>query len=292
MQPELGISIYDYMDYRRFLEDYFRLRKTMNRHFSHRLFARKAGIKSSGYFREVTTGSRKLSKGKLPGFAKALELDERERTFFERLVAFNDAKAAPARRLLYEQVLRSLPPRVQQLKLSQMEYFSKWYHVAVREALSVIPVSDDPEPLAAALRPPITAAQARASLKLLAGLGLIERDAGGCWRARHASLLGRRDESAAVLMRAFQGEMLDRAREALESVPPSHRDISTTTMSVSAQALGRLKGAIEDFRKRVRDIVGADSGEDRVVQLNIQVFPLTRFSHLPTPPAGGIHAGV
>lgn len=290
MKAQLGISVYDYMDYRAFLADFFRLKKSVSRHFSHRQFARRAGIKSSGYFSEVTGGKRNLSKGKFPGFARALELDEREREYFERLVAFNDARPNQAKQVLYEQVLKALPSRAQQVKISQMEYFSKWYYVAVREALSVLPVSDDYDALAAALHPPITPAQARSAINLLEGLGLIERGEGGFWRARHASLLGKRDEASAVLVRAFQGEMLGRAREALESVPHVHRDISTVTMSVSAPALGRLKRVIEEFRKRVRDIVRSDRGEDRVVQLNIQMFPLTRFAHLPIPPDEDTHA--
>lgn len=292
VKANLGISLYDYMDYRAFLADWFRLKKSMNPRFSHRIFAQKAEIKSSGYFSEVTGGLRNLSKGKIPGFARALELDERERAFLERLVAFNDAKSSQAKQLLYGQVLKALPSRAQQVKLPQMEYFSKWYYVAVREALSVIPVSGDCNALAAALHPPITTAQARGALKLLERLSLIERDPGGVWRARHTALLGKRDEATAVLMRAFQGEMIGRARDALETVPQAYRDISTVTMSISSRGLGRLKGAIEDFRKHVRDIVRSDSGEDRVIQLNIQVFPLTRFGHLPVPPAEEAHAPV
>lgn len=278
------------MDYRAFLSDFFRLKKSMSRHFSHRLFARKAGIKSSGYCSEVMGGVRNLSKGKISGFARALEFDEGERAFFERLVAFNDAKPHQAKQFLYEEALKALPSEARQVKLSQMEYFSKWYYVAVREALSVLQVSDDHEALAAALHPPISPAQAKGAIKLLAKLGLIERNSHGYWRARDASLLGKRDQASAVMMRAFQGEMMGRAREALESVPHVHRDISTMTMSISSLAMGRLKGAIEDFRKQVREIVRSDSGEDRVVQLNFQVFPLTRFAHLPIPQAGETHA--
>lgn len=290
MKANPGISVFDYLNYREFLADFFRLKKSMNRHYSHRLFAQKAEIKSCGYFSEVVSGLRNLTKGKLPHFVRALELDERERVFFERLVAFNDAKSNQAKQLLYEQVIKALPSRTQQVKLSQMEYFSKWYYVGVREALSIVRTTDDYEALAASLHPPITAAQAKSAVKLLEGLGLIERDDGGAWKARHASLLGKRDESSAVLMRSFQGEMIGKAREALESVPQAHRDISTVTMSISADGMGRLKGAVEDFRKRVRDIVRSDRGEDRVAQLNIQIFPLTRFEHLPPPRGEEAHA--
>lgn len=271
-----GISVYDYMDYRKFLVEWFLHRKAVNRHFSHRLFASRAGITSSGYLSEVMTGVRNLSRKKVVHFAKGLELGEREAVYFDRLVAFNHAKTHSARQTLYEALVQSLPPKLQTLKRGQMEYFSKWFYVAVREALAIVKVAEDYGMLAARLRPPITAAQAKAAVRLLDDLGLVERGEDGAWRVRHVSLLSKRDESAPLLVRAFQGEMIAKAREALETVPWDQRDISTVTMSISAQGMQRLQAAAKEFRARAREIAQADRGEDRVVQLNIQIFPLTR----------------
>jgi uncharacterized protein (TIGR02147 family) len=277
MAEKSGINLFDYLDYRRFLADFFQLKKSLNKHYSHRLFAAKAEIKSCGYFSEVAGGVRNLSKNKVPHFARGLELDERERVYFERLVAFNHAKTNQAKQALYELMVQALPPKHQQIKRTQMEYFSKWYYVAVREALAICRVRDDYDELAAKLRPRITPAQAKSAIRLLGELGLIARDSEGAWRVRHGSLLSKRDEATALLVRSFQGEMIGKAREALETVPPGRRDISTVTMSISAQGMDRLKGAVEDFRKRVREIVQSDRGEDRLVQLNIQVFPLSQI---------------
>lgn len=277
MTSKPSILVYDYQDYRKYLAEWFEHRKSLNRHFSHRLFARKAGIKSCGYFSEVVSGTRNLTRSKIPLFARGLELDAAEAAYLERLAAFNHAKTHQAKQALYEQLIKALPTKVQPLRLGQMEYFTKWYYVAVREALSICKVKDDYEELAARLQPRITAAQARGAVRLLESLGLIERDAGGHWRARHASLLSKRDESSPILVRAFQGEMIGKAREALESVPQEHRDISTVTMSISGEGMGRIKAAVEEFRKRVREIVQSDRSEDRVAQLNIQLFPLTRI---------------
>lgn len=284
------IRVFDYQDYRVFLADWFAHRKTLNRHFSHRLFASKAGIRSCGYFTEVVNGVRNLSRTALPRFAKGLELDAGEAAYFERLVAFNHAKTAASKQALYADLIKALPAKAQQLRLGQMEYFSKWYYVAVREALAICVVKDDYENLAARLAPRITAAQAKAAVRLLHDLGLVERDAGGHWRARHATLLSKREESAPLLVRAFQGEMIAKAREALESVPQEHRDISTVTMSISAGGMSRIKEAVEEFRARIRDIVRDDRGEDRLAQLNIQLFPLTRVDDLPSPRPEDSHA--
>lgn len=283
MNAKAGIRIFDYLDYRKFLADFFQHKKSVNKHFSHRLFARKADIKSCGYFSEVVSGTRNLSRNKIAKFALGLELDDREKVYFERLVAFNHAKTHQARQTLYENMVKALPLKIQHLKQGQMEYFSNWYYVAVRETLSICKVKDDYEALASRLQPRITATQAKSAVRLLEGLGLVERDAEGHWRARHVSLLSRRDESSPLHVRAFQSEMIAKAREALETVPQQHRDISTVTMSISAGGMERLKGAVDEFRKRVREIVQSDQGEDRVAQLNIQVFPLTRIEDQHAP---------
>jgi uncharacterized protein (TIGR02147 family) len=277
METRARISVFEYMDYRKFLGDYYQFKKSLNRHFSHRLFALKAGIKSTGYFSEVLHGRRNLSKAQSQKFCKAMDLGEKEQAYFELLVDFCHAQSAVARQSIYESMLKAMPIKVQQVRQSQLEYFSTWYHVAVREALAIVKIKGKGDELAGLLDPPITAAQARSAIKLLQTLGLIVADPEGYWKASHVSLLSPEDPGSSLLLRAFQGEMMGKAREALDRVPQEARDISCVTMSVSGEGLGRIKGLVSEFHKRVLETVQTDRGEDRVVQLNLQVFPLTRI---------------
>lgn len=276
MEPTLP-KVYRYLDYRKYLGDFCAGKKALNRGYSYRLFCRKAGINSPGYLSEVIGGRRNLSKSYLPKFAQALDLDDQERSYFETLVAFGHARTDQARQSLYELLLESAPLKVQKLRRSQLDYFSKWYHVAIREALSVHPVPGDGEELADLLRPAITPAQAKAALRLLADLGLVERDAEGRWKARHASLVSRGDENESLLYRAFRKEMILRALDALDQVPADRQNSSCITLSVSAAGMDRILGHVEEFHRRVLETVQSDAGEDRVVQVNVQVFPLTRW---------------
>ena len=273
---EKMVSVFGYLDYRKYLSDYYQWKKSINTHFSYRLIAEKAGIPSTGYFSEVLSGRRNLTRAKVPKFAKAFNLDAAEEAFLLLLVAFSHAKNETAKHTVYESMLEALPVRAQRLKRSQQEYFSKWYYAALRESLAVLDVRDDFEALAAMLRPAITVPQAKAALRLLEGLELIARDSHGCWRATQTSLLSQRDESTVLLVRGFQAEMIGLARQALLDVPPDERDISCMTMSVSAQGLELVKARIKDCQDLIREIVHADNGEDRVIQLNLQIFPLTR----------------
>lgn len=270
------VSVYNYLDYRKYLADYYRAKKSINKHFSYRLIAEKTGIPSTGYFSEVLSGRRSLTRAKLPKFAQAFGLNAAEEAFLGLLVAFTDAKTESEKQMVYEQLLEAFPVRAQRLRRSQQEYFSKWYYVAVREALAVLDVREDCEPLAAWLRPAITVPQAKAALRLLESMDLVARDPQGCWRATQSSLLSQRDESTVLLVRGFQAEMIGLARQALFEIPPGERDVSCMTMSVSAQGLERIKAQVKECQDRIREIVHADRGEDRVIQLNLQVFPLTR----------------
>ncbi len=275
------VSVFDYLDYRKFLAEYYQERKSVNRHYSYRLIAEKAGIPSTGYFSEVLSGRRNLTRAKIPKFAMAFGMNAAEEAYLALLVAFTDAKTESAKQNVYELLVKALPVKVQRLKQSQREYFSKWYYVAVRESLAIHEIRDNPEALAALLRPAITAAQAKSALKLLEGLQLIARDADGRWRATQASLLSQQDESTALLVRGFQAEMIDLARQSLTEVPRDERDVSCVTMSVSRQGLDRVKAALKECRQRVLEIVQSDHDEDRVIQMNMQVFPitLTKASH-------------
>ena len=270
------VSVFAYLDYRKYLADYYNARKAVNRHFSYRMIADKAGIPSTGYFSEVLSGTRNLTRAKVPKFAKAFCLTDAEEEFLGLLVAFNHAKTDTAKQAVYELLVKAMPVKAQRLKQGQREYFSKWYYVAVREALAIHQVRDDVEALAASLVPAVSAAQARSALKLLEELGLIGRDGQGCWRATQGSLLSQQDESTALLVRGFQGEMIDLAKRALTETGKDERDISCVTMSVSALGLERVKAMIKDCQQRILEIVQSDQGEDRVIQMNLQVFPLSR----------------
>jgi uncharacterized protein (TIGR02147 family) len=46
-------AIFEYFDYRAFLRDYYLYKKSRNRNFSYRSFARKGDIKSPIFFKEV-----------------------------------------------------------------------------------------------------------------------------------------------------------------------------------------------------------------------------------------------
>lgn len=271
----LPVSVFDYFNYRSYLEDYYQYRKSLNPKFSHRYFARKAGYNSSGLYLLLTRGKQNLTPAYLPKFAKAMELDAREEEYFRLMVDFTHAGTSEAKQAILDRMVELLPPGAKELRREQADYYRSWKNVAVREALSVVDIRDNYADLASFISPPLSIRQARASLRLLASLGLIKKTSRGYWRATDA-VLASTPETAPLHVRGFQKAMMDLAKDALDQYPKGERNICCSTFSISRQGMDRLNLKVARFLRDIEDLVRSDEKEDQVFQLNLQLFPLSR----------------
>ena len=78
-------------------------------------------------------------------------------------------------------------------------------------------------------------------------------------------------------LRNFSIEMIDRARESLESIPVAKREISGLTMGLSSECMERIKQRIRIFKEEIVSMVVDDKNESTsVYQMNFQFFPLVK----------------
>jgi len=275
-------SVYDYRDYRAFLRDWWEHRKAIDRRLSLRAFAQRAGYESFSVYRNIASGLRNLTPRYLPGFQKALGLGEREKEFFALLVDFTHATTIEGRQERWEAMRRLLPLQAYRMDDRHREFWEEWHHVAVLQSLFVLDISDDHAGLGLFLEPPIGAMEARRSLKLMAKLGLIERNADGFWKPTGRSLVGG-FEVGQIHIRRHQDAMIEKAREALDRFPSSRRFVVGETLSIPASAEPELRRRIEGFQRDLVEWVLVQEGEDQVVQFNVQYFPLTRIRPRRSP---------
>lgn len=269
------MNIYAYYNYRKYLQDYYDYRKSEQRYFSYRVFARKAGYSSSGFYLDLVQGRKSLTPQMVKKFALALGLDEKETRYFQLMVDFTHASTPKSKQQVFDKMSELLPRAVKTLAKNQQEYYSKWYYVAVRESLSVLNINDSNiQEVALFLSPRITLPQAKQSIQLLLQLGLIEMQ-NGFYRSVNKTVTSGRDV-APLLVHQFQKQMIDLGKEALDNYTTTRRNISTTTMSVSADGLERIIRKIDMFQKEIIDIVHSDSGETMLCELNVQFFPISK----------------
>jgi uncharacterized protein (TIGR02147 family) len=267
------IDVFRYLDYRAYLADLYRLKKS--RGFSYRAFSRAAGLGAPNYLKLVIAGERNLTPKMAARFARTCGLAGEAAEYFEQLVEFNQARSADKRNRAYARLVGfSRYRREHKLEAAQAAYHSTWYLPAIRELVTSPHFREDPEWIAAELLPRIKVADAKQALATLLELGLLERDERGVLR-QTTSVLTTGPETTGMHVANYHAQMLQRAREAIELVPAANRDISALTFCIGSAGLSRLKTRIQEFRRELIALIEAETECDQVVQLNLQLFPLS-----------------
>ena len=271
-------DIFEYLDYRQFLQDYYRAGKEHQRAFSYRYLARRAGFSSPNFIKLVMDGSRNLGGDSPQRVARAFDLDGEETRFFVRLVAFGQADSTADKNEAYGAVAACRRFReARKIEHDTFEYLSHWYFPAIREMAARDDFRDDPGWISEQLWPTVPVREVKSALATLFRLELLVRDDDGRVRRGDPSVTTGH-EVAALAARNYHYEMLARARDSVEGCTRDHRDISALTVCVNGETIPLLKERIHRFRETMLDLCDSSDGPDTVYQLNIQLFPLTRTS--------------
>jgi uncharacterized protein (TIGR02147 family) len=268
-------TVFEFIDYRKYLAWYYQEKRSTFRHFSFRFFARKAGISSPSFLKHVIDGKRNLTRPVIEKFCTALALNKKEAIYFRNMVLFNQAKTSEEKQEHYA-VLRSLSGVIQEavLKTDQYDYFANWYTAVIRELVCTFDFKDDYARLAGAVIPRILPSQAKDAVKLLARLHFVKRRADGTYQQINPSITA---DSAitSLAVRAFTKAMIEHSKNALDAIEKSKRHISGLTLGVSPGTYSVLATEIEAFKDRVKTIVSRDANVSRIYQMNLALFPLS-----------------
>jgi uncharacterized protein (TIGR02147 family) len=153
-------------------------------------------------------------------------------------------------------------------------YYAHWYIPAIRELAARRDFRAEPRWIASTLMPAISTRQAVHALKVLRELGLLVSDERGELKQAHA-LVKTPDRPLGHHVVSFHRVMMERAAEALDIVPRAQREIASLTLCVSQAQLLALKEELAQFRNDLLHRYAAGEDARRVVQLNLQLFPLT-----------------
>jgi len=170
-------SIFEFIDYRQFLSEYYLNKKATSKYFSYRYFSQKIGLNSPSFLKAVIEGKRNLTRPMLERFCKALNFKEKESLYFKNLVFFNQAKTS-AEKQEYYLALTSMVEGVREslLNSDQFEVFSNWYIPVIRELVCLFDFKNDYSALASLTKPPIQPIEAKAAVELLLRLNMLERN--------------------------------------------------------------------------------------------------------------------
>lgn len=269
-------KIFEYLDYREFLQDYYRIRKEANSSFSLRAFSDKIGFKAKDFISRVMQGEKNLSEQSIQKVASGLRLGKRESEFFAALVLFNQAETAEERNSHYakmQEILKIVRFSESQHLMAHYQYqvYSDWRHLVVRSLIGMFGFSGDFKELGNRVHPKISPEQAKESVKLLESCGLISKKEDGSYELSQSAITtGNRTSKTAL--RGFHQKCLKLGADSIDRDQPSERNISGLTLGISKDGYERIVERINAFRKEIAFLAEEDQEADSAYQLEICFF--------------------
>lgn len=223
------------------------------------------------------TGKRHLSYSSIQKMSDVLMLKGVDRLYLETMHKYNITRPIEQRDKLFQRLMQVKERSLSTTKDKEtLEYYSEWLHPVVRELATVPELKGDPSLIAAQVTPAVTPEQVRKSLSLLIKNHLITlgEDQQAYVQTTDVMLSGHDLESHSLV--SFHQQTLSLAKDAVTGFSSEDREFGALTMLASEGILPLLKKEVREFQNRIIELVSKDTGTQRVIQLNVHCFPLSK----------------
>lgn len=269
--------IFESLDYRMLLKEMIAERQKQDAWFSYRWISSKIGVASSGFLSLVINGKRNISIDNAARLCGVLKMTKRESEYFITLVQFNQAVNTPERTLAFETLKKLRPSSVQSAIIDQQDYYSHWYNAVVRELLVIVGNTKNAgKIISEKLIPKVSKSDVDSSIALLERLGFVRKTQEDTYEHTNPLLTSSGSKIDGTVLRKYHNEMITLAEKALHCVNKDERDVSTVTLSTDSDGVELIKKRIEQCRADIMKIAEETIKSDRVIQLNVQLFPLCK----------------
>jgi len=246
--------------------------KKKNSLYSFNTLGKMLGLDAShAYY--IVQKKRNLPVHAVPAAKKMLGLEGRSAAYFDLLLVASRTKSEKKKAEIMQKAFQLRDVKRHMLEDTEIKYLSEWWTVVVRALVEVKHGNIDVAEIANSLIPPITEEQAQTSLDILKSLGFIKPINDNLVKISDPHITIQGAEKAEAI-RSFQSKVMQFAIRSLTEIPPSDRDVSTITMAVDAKGFSDIKNMIREFRKELQIRVDKCSVPDRVMQLNLALFPV------------------
>jgi uncharacterized protein (TIGR02147 family) len=270
---EKRVNIYQFLDYREFMREYFEHEKLEDQSFSLRTFLSKVShsLSSSGLLSAVLKGTRNLSPALRLRFSQVMGLKDKEAQYFNLLVQFNQAKSMEEKNHFFQQLSRFRESKAKMVSEGQYGLYSKWYYLVVWCYFGLDKNQKNPQAIAKKIKPYLTAAQVADAIEKLLQLKLIKKTANGY--APTENHVTTEKEVQDMVANHHHKEFIQMAGTMVDAIPPSRRQYNTLVFSVSKESFEIVKERIETFQEELREILNRDKKENMICTLSMQLYP-------------------
>lgn len=267
------LNIFDYTDFRQFIEDRLNELSNDNAKYSRRYIVRRMGLSGNNYLKMIIDGSRNLTDDVARKLVEAIGLKEDEAGFFYGLVTYGQAKTTKLRAEAFEKLRRNRRfKKVHGLDLDHYDYMTNTLTLALRELINYPDFQEDPSWISRQLTFKATPKAVREGFEKLIRLGLVERDTDG--RLKVTMLhTATGDQLGNEPLRVYHHNMLKAAMKA-QDLPVDKRYYRGLTMSISQDVYHEVVDLYCEFIDKVRARINDTEEPDHVYQMEMGLFPL------------------
>lgn len=267
-------NIFRYDDYRLFLSDYFDEQKAVDRSFTHRSFAQKAGFTSHSFCPLVIKGERSLAKDSLEKIINALPLKDKASEYFRTLVKYNQAGGGDEKQHLFHQLsLLRAKTRFSRLDKKSYPFFDAWYYPVVRALAAYSDWGGDFKKLAKMVTPQITVKEARDAVSALVAVGMLIREKESVYKAASNKITTA--DVPAIVRNKNRRDILQQCITNTEAMTPDERYLAYTTLVTTEETYRKITQYLDSVRNTVIDMVMAEKESERVYELAFNVVPFS-----------------
>jgi len=271
-------NIYDFSDYKSFLNAFFQAKKQGNRGFSTRRWCHDLGLKSPATLNMILRGKRNAGQDIVDRFTEYFRFSAQQRDYFENLVKLAKSKGDSERSVRYMEKLRGIHPS-RQFHLLNFDVFtavSNWYCFAIREMVTQPGFREDPAWISKKLRGKVSPKKVTDAIEALVRAKFLCRDANGFLKQTQEHI-GTSADTANEAVKRFHEQMIGLALDSVRSVSVETRDISGSTFNIDPADLPALKADLRKLRQDLYRRYEKPQGP-ATYQICFQLFPLTEMN--------------
>lgn len=266
------LTIDEVDDYRDLLKDYYVQKKLDMPLFSYNMLGQKLGLDTAQVFR-VLNKALHLPDRSVPLAKELLGLKGRNAELFDIKVAILKTKSKAKKEKLYNMALALQDVKLRQMSLNELLFLSEWWIPVVRALIEVKGKNIPVQQLIKNIRPAISQEQADEAIRVLKELKLITPLASEKYAATQANFTSA-GAAKVTAIRKYQKQLLGLAQEAIDSIDPAERNITSLMVSVDEETFLDLKEMTLEFRRQVQKRVEEVKDATRVMQFAFALFPV------------------
>jgi uncharacterized protein (TIGR02147 family) len=278
-------QILEFVDYRIYLRSVYEYFKGQRDRFSFQAYSDLLGLGNRSFIQNIIRRAKDLPLSSVPRIAEGLELNAQDTDYLNLLVQFDLSEDPKEKDELWREIWNRQHRGISKdLEASYLPLFEKWHTFAVRELVGL--GISDPKQIAKQILPRISVEAVREDLKLLSRMKLICENEDGTLSVLDAHLRApdiKNNPLDAQVIRNFQSQMLELARDALAKIAPEDRYVLSGTMTLTEDQFKQLSKMLEQLQQKAvgmaeeaeKMILSGEKADCRVFQLNLNVVPLS-----------------